>query len=418
MTMYKFKRIFYTSMKAIILAAGEGLRCRPLTLTRSKVMLPVANKPILEHVVRALAKNGIKDIILIVGYEKERIMDYFEDGLNFGVKITYIDQKAQLGTAHAVKRAEGLIGPDDSEFLVVNGDNLIEAQTIADLLENREGEATLLTVKMKDPEGYGVVLKDGKNVKKILEKKPEKESNIVNTGIYVFTPSVFEFIKETPISEYGEYAITDTIQLMINREKTVTAVPTEAKWLDAAYSWDLLKANTSVLNTSPALKMEGRAEDGVFIKGWVSVGKNTRIRSGTYIVGPVVIGDNCDIGPNSVILPSTTIGDNVSIRSFTEVQNSIIMNDTRISSHGYISNSIIGSNNTLGSYFGTEEKEEPEIKINDQLHRAPRLGAILGDDNEIGDRVLVKAGVRIAVNCQVESGSKIHRDLPRDSNIL
>lgn len=93
-------------MKAVILAAGEGVRCRPLTLARSKVMLPVANKPILEHIIQALAENGIKEIILVVGYKKERIMDYFGDGINFGVSITYVEQSAQLGTAHAIRQAE------------------------------------------------------------------------------------------------------------------------------------------------------------------------------------------------------------------------------------------------------------------------------------------------------------------------
>ncbi len=161
-------------MKAIILAAGgEGLRCRPLTLTRSKVMLPVANRPILEHVISSLEKNEIKEIILVVGYEKERIMNYFEDGLNFGVNISYVEQKAQLGTAHAIEQAKKLIGPEDSEFLVLNGgDNLVEPKTIADLLNNYEGDASLLTVRMEDTAGYGVVLKEKKKVTQILEKRP------------------------------------------------------------------------------------------------------------------------------------------------------------------------------------------------------------------------------------------------------
>ena len=103
-------------MKAVILAAGEGKRCRPLTLTRSKVMLPVANKPILEHIINALVKNDIKNIILVVGYKKERIMDYFEDGINFGVKIEYVEQKAQIGTAHAILQARDLIGQDEEKI--------------------------------------------------------------------------------------------------------------------------------------------------------------------------------------------------------------------------------------------------------------------------------------------------------------
>src|SRR5659263_90973 len=111
-------------MKAVILAAGEGLRCRPLTLTRSKVMLPVANKPILEYVIRALSKNDIKEIIIVVGYKKERIRDHFGNGNNFGMNISYIDHDAQLGTAHAIKLAEPLVG---EKFMVLNGDNLIDA---------------------------------------------------------------------------------------------------------------------------------------------------------------------------------------------------------------------------------------------------------------------------------------------------
>lgn len=405
-------------MKAIILAAGEGLRCRPLTLTRSKVMLPIANRPILEHVIDSLEKNRITDIILIVGYKKERIMDYFEDGLNFGVKIKYIEQKAQLGTAHAIEQAKSMIGPEDSEFLVLNGDNLVEPKTIADLLNNYEGDASLLTVRMEETAGYGVVLEERKRVTRILEKRPGDLSRIVNTGIYIFTPQVFETIEKTPISESGEYAITDTLQLMIDEGKIVTSVPTESKWLDAVHSWDLLKANAIVLDSARSLRIEGEVEEGVVIRGKVTIGKNTRIRSGTYILGPAVIGENCDIGPNVVILPSTTIGDNVSIRSFTEIQNSIIMNDCRIYSHGQISNSIIGSNNTIGSGFFVEEKEGLSIIMNGTIHRAPKLGTIFGDDNRIGNSVLVKAGVTIAVDCQVESGNTIYRDLSRHSVVL
>jgi glucose-1-phosphate thymidylyltransferase len=247
-------------MKAIILAAGEGLRCRPLTLTRSKVMLPIANRPILEHVIDSLEKNGILEIILVVGYEKERIMDYFQDGLNFGVKINYVEQKAQLGTAHAIEQAKKLIDLEDSGFLVLNGDNLVEPKTIADLLNNYKGDASLLTVRMEDTAGYGVVLKEREKVTKILEKRPGDISRIVNTGIYIFTPQVFETIEKTPISENGEYAITDTIQLMINEGKTVTSVPTESKWLDAIHAWDLLKANAIVLDPAKDLKEKLKKE--------------------------------------------------------------------------------------------------------------------------------------------------------------
>ncbi len=122
-------------MKAIILAAGEGLRCRPLTLTRSKVMLPVANKPLLEHIINAVVENDIEEVILVVGYQKERIMDYFGNGSEFGVKIDYIFQEAQLGTAHAVKLAKRYV---DGDFLVLNGDNLVDRNKLQTCLPKKK----------------------------------------------------------------------------------------------------------------------------------------------------------------------------------------------------------------------------------------------------------------------------------------
>jgi len=394
-------------MKAVILAAGEGLRCRPLTLTRSKVMLPVANKPIMEHAIHSLAENGITDIILVVGYEKERIMDYFEDGVDLGVNIRYIDQKAQLGTAHAIKQASKFIEPHEDEFLVVNGDNIIEPRTISDLLAGRSGDATILTFKMEQTTGYGVIIADGRRVKQIVEKPRTDISHLVNTGIYIFTPKIFERIEQTPISDSGEYAIT-----------VVTMVPTRTRWLDAVHAWDLLKANSIALAQCEKLTVNGTVEEGATITGSVAVGKNTTIRSGCYIVGPVMIGDNCEIGPNAVILPSTTIGNNVSIDPFTHIRNSIIMNDVRIGAHGYISNSVIGSNNTIGPHFITEEKEDLNIEMKGTLHHADKLGTIMGDDNMIEYRVLVKAGAMIAANCRVASGSIISQALPQDSIVI
>jgi len=406
------------AMKAVILAAGEGLRCRPLTLTRSKVMLPVANKPILEHAIHSLAENGITDIILVVGYEKERIMDYFEDGVDLGVNIRYIDQKAQLGTAHAIKQASKFIEPHEDEFLVVNGDNIIEPRTISDLLARRSGDATILTFKMEQTTGYGVIIADGRRVKQIVEKPRTDISHLVNTGIYIFTPKIFERIEQTPISDTGEYAITDTLQQMIDDGQVVTMVPTQTRWLDAVHAWDLLKANSIALAQCEKLTVNGTVEEGTILRGCVVVGKNTTIRSGCYIVGPVMIGDNCEIGPNAVILPSTTIGNDVSIDPFTQIQNSIIMNDVRIGAHGYVSNSVIGSNNAIGPHFITEEKEDLNIEMKGTLHHADKLGTIMGDDNMIEYRVLVKAGAMIAANCRVASGSIISQALPRDSIVI
>ncbi|WP_407282631.1 bifunctional sugar-1-phosphate nucleotidylyltransferase/acetyltransferase [Methanolobus sp. WCC1] len=401
-------------MKAVILAAGEGKRCRPLTLTRSKVMLPVANKPILEHIINALVKNDIKEIILVVGYKKERIMDYFEDGINFGVKIEYVEQKAQIGTAHAILQARNLIG-NEEKFVVVNGDNIIGPDAIADLINGEEGDATLLTCKKDNVSGYGVIVAKGKNVIEIIEKPKTLISHLINTGIYLFKKDIFEMIERTTVSTTGEYAITDTLQMMIDEGIPVTTAITNAEWLDAAYSWNLLEANTIILGDFETDLSKAKIEDCVSIKGSVSVGRNTTIRAGSYIVGPVVIGDNCDIGPNVVILPSTSVGNNVSIASFSYIKNSILMNDTRVSTHSNISNSVVGSNVTTGPNFITEEGEELHIILGNELHEAEKLGTVIGDDTDIGGNVLVHAGKMVSSNCRISSGKTISEDVPTNA---
>ena len=401
-------------MKAIILAAGEGLRCRPLTLTRSKVMLPVANKPLIEHIINAVAENGITEIVLVVGYQKERIMDYFGDGLAFGVKIDYIFQDVQLGTAHAVKLAKEYVNDD---FLVLNGDNLVDKNTIADLLAGKNGPVTLLAVEREHTMGYGVVISEGRRVIKILEKPKEIVSHFINAGIYIFTMEILEEIEQTPLSIAGEYAITDTIQQMILKGNIVSMVVSKSLWMDAVHSWDFLKAN-SVIMESCKKELSGTIETGATIKGDVSIGENSLIRSGSYIVGPVVIGKNCNIGPNAVILSSTAIGDNVSIDSSVEIQNSILMNDVRVGSGSYISNSIIGANNTIGPHFSTEVGRELMIAMKGILYKAELIGTVMGDDNSIGNRVLINAGKMVANNCTIEAGAIVHKDIPPGSIVI
>lgn len=404
-----------TVMKALILAAGEGLRCRPLTLARSKVMLPVANKPILEYIIRALAQNGIKEIVLVIGYKKERIMDYFRNGIDFGVNISYVNQEAQLGTAHAINLAEPMF---NEKFIVLNGDNLIDEGIIRELKNGASGDVTLLTVMREQTTGYGVVLLDKGKISKIVEKPRDKISHLVNTGIYMFSPAIFEEIDNTPISETGEYAITDTIQRIIEHGGSVTNITSRGTWIDAVHSWDLLKANSVILGKIEDLKTVGVIEKGAVIIGDVAIGHNSVIRSGSYIVGPVVIGRNCNIGPSTTILPSTAIGDNCSISSFTEIENSIIMNDVRVGAGSYISNSIIGSNNSIGPHFIAEVGKDLKIEMKGMLHSADELGTVIGDNNLIGPCVLVRAGKMIATGCAVDSGVRVTKDIPKDSRVL
>ncbi|HOV52364.1 MAG TPA: sugar phosphate nucleotidyltransferase, partial [Methanothrix sp.] len=305
------------NLKAVILAAGEGRRCRPLTQTRSKVMLPVGNRPFMEHVILALSANGIRDLYVVVGYQKERVMDYFEDGVSFGVNITYIEQNELLGTAHALSKAEPYM---DGTFLVVNGDNFVDSTAIKELI-SAQGENVILAALRPHTGDYGVLMVEQQRVKAVIEKPGRPCAGILNTGAYKFSPRIFKELSRTPISERGSYELTQTISQMIDEGFEVAPVITKGIWSDAIFAWDLLNANSLALSMNDA-NIQGEVEAGVWVRGAVQIGKGSIIRSGSYLVGPASIGEDCDIGPNATVLPSTSVGDSVRIGSHSEIRNS------------------------------------------------------------------------------------------------
>jgi glucose-1-phosphate thymidylyltransferase len=401
-------------MKAVILAAGEGSRLKPFTVTRPKVMIPVGNKPVLEYVIDALQESGIIDVVMIVGYKREKIMDYFGDGHRWGVNIVYVEQFQQLGTAHALRQVSHLI---NDRFLVVNGDTIIDASAIKEIIRVSSGDAAMLTVTVaKAPQQYGVVQIQNNLVKAILEKpKGEDVSNVVNAGVYSFSPIIFNFLESMEISERGEYEITDAIKKMLAEGYAVKSVHTNPTWMDALYLWNLLDMNSAIIARQKA-NIRGKVEDGARIVGPVTIGENSVIMSGSYVVGPVVIGDNCDIGPNSVILPGTSIGSNCTIESFSRVSNSILMNNVKVASFNNISSSILGEGVSTGSHM-IVEASETRVEMDDVLMKA-NMGAAIGDNTEIHGRVLIKPGKIIGVRCRIGAGAIIRGNIPDNSKIL
>ena len=236
--------------QAVILAAGEGQRLRPFTLTRPKAMLSIADKPILQFVVESLARNGIRDIIFVVGYRKEQVYDYMGSGEQFGAKITYVTQETQLGTAHALAKVREIV---EEEFLVLPGDNLIEAKTIADFA-GIEPPAVLVK-RVSDPVRYGVVNIEGGEVKGIVEKPKEAGSNMVNTGIYAFTRDIFRFTEAV-------LDIPDVLNNMIAEGYAIKALETGGTWLDIVYPWDIISLNNAILKNIE-VDLGGTIEDGV-----------------------------------------------------------------------------------------------------------------------------------------------------------
>lgn len=403
-------------MKTVILAAGEGKRLRPLTYNRPKVMLPVANRPILEHLLLNAKKVGLKDFIFVVSYKKDTIVDYFGDGKKWGVKIEYINQLEPLGTAHAIATIEKFL---EDEFLVLSGDTIVGSSDIKKI-STRKNFA--MGIKKHDNvTEYGTVKIENKKIKEICEKSGFALSNYINLGVYFFKKSIFDAIKKTKVSKRGELEITDSLQMLIDGSKSVDAVYFK-EWIDASRPWDLLSINEFLLKNTEN-KIKSKIEEKVTIKGNLSLGRNTKIMAGTYIEGPVVIGEHCKIGPNCYIRPYTSIGNNCHIGNACEVKNSIIMNNTSIPHHNYVGDSIIGENCNLGA--GTkianlrlDKKPVHTISNGDVINTGrKKFGVIIGDDVQTGINATINVGANIGNNCfigpgaivkgKIESGCKI-----------
>ncbi len=391
--------------QAVILAAGEGKRLRPLTVTKPKVMLAIAGKPILQYILAALAQNGIRNIILVVGYRKEQVFDYFGSGEKFGVDITYVTQESQLGTAHALAQAKTKV---EDEFIVLQGDKLIGVDTIACFVGAKP--LALLVKRVENPQRYDVVtVKNGlvEGVSTVGGLRA-RQGNLVSTGIYVFDEAVFGFAET-------ELELPDVLNNVIATGGRVNVYQTEDTWLDVVYPWDILSLNDAILRQIPA-EVGGTVESGVTLKKPIQVGKGGVIRANSYIVGPVVIGDNSDIGPNVCILPSSSIGSNVTISAFSLIKNSVIGDDVSIGSGSIIENSVIDRGCVIQGNF-TACSGQAEVRVEGQ-HQLVDIGVIMGAGCRAGSNVVAQSGVIIGNYSQVQAQKLLSGRLPDGSLVV
>jgi UDP-N-acetylglucosamine diphosphorylase/glucosamine-1-phosphate N-acetyltransferase len=400
-------------LKAVILAAGEGNRMRPLTSTRPKVMLPIANKPILEHLLIEVKEAGIGEFIFIVGYYDELVRSYFGKGEKWGVNIAYAEQRKQLGTADAIRMVEGMV---DENFLVINGDVIINRQDIKKLMKYNRN--TMSVIEVKDPLGLGMVELSGKKVVNIYEKKEQPPTLIANAGLYLFTPEVFNAVARTEKSPRGEYEITDSLKILMAARSGLYYHELQS-WLDLSYPWDLLAANESMLAGLKAQNL-GKVEENVVLKGAIAIGKDTVVKSGSYIEGPAIIGEGCRIGPNCYIRPSTTIGNGCHIGAAVEVKNSIIMNGTDFPHLNYVGDSVIGEgcNFGAGTKIANLRLDKQNIKVAGVDTGRRKLGAIVGDRVETGINTSINVGSMIGNNTFIGPGVVVSGIIVPDSKLF
>ncbi len=351
-------------MKGLILSGGRGTRLRPITYTSAKQLVPVANKPILFYGIEALAASGIREIGIVVGDTHQEIRDAVGDGRRWGVEVTYIQQSAPLGLAHAVLTAEPFLG--DDAFCMYLGDNLI-LEPLAPLVERfrtAKPNSQILLARVPDPTRFGVAELSGDKVKRLVEKPRVPPSDLALVGVYMFDASILRAAKAITPSARGELEITDAIQWLIDSGHTVRPHVIEGWWKDTGKLEDMLEANRIILD-----RLEPRSEGIVTdseIHGKVVIEAGARVVRST-VRGPAIIGPGALI-EHAYIGPFTSVGESVSVRN-SEVEHSILLEGSRIADvGGRIESSLIGKN---ASIYRTQGKPQS-------------FTFMLGDRSEVG----------------------------------
>ncbi|MEM2040056.1 MAG: sugar phosphate nucleotidyltransferase, partial [Zestosphaera sp.] len=302
-------------MEALILAAGYGKGLEPLTHTRSKVMIPVINKFLLDHHVENLVKAGVDRIVVVVSYLRDQVVErarLLADKFSCDVRV--VDQGRPLGTGDAVRK--GLEEISSEYFVVVYGDVYVEYDDVREFVN--VGENLVGAYEVSDPRKYGVlIVNEDFILRDIIEKPSEAPSNLVNAGIYVLSSKIRKYLDELEPSPRGEYELTDAV-VKLSKEENVRVVKL-SYWRDLGRPWNLLELNKDLMSSWRDSVIKGRVESGAVVKNAVYVDEGAEILSGTYIVGPAYVGRDAVVGPNSYVRPYTVVLDRAKIGFNVEV---------------------------------------------------------------------------------------------------
>jgi glucose-1-phosphate thymidylyltransferase len=352
-------------MKGLILSGGKGMRLRPLTFTQAKQLVPVANKPVLFYGIEALKEAGITEIGIVVGDTKDEIKEAAGDGSGWGIRISYIEQEAPLGLAHAVKISAGFLG--DEPFIMYLGDNILKSgiKSLVEEFKEKKPNSLILLTEVPNPQLFGVAeLNDGKVVR-LVEKPKKPMSNLALVGVYMFDFHVFEAVDAIKPSWRGELEITDAIQYMVEHGYEVHPHLVTGWWKDTGKIEDILEANRLILESIVG-KIQGKVDEASKINGQIIIEEGVVVQN-SVIRGPAIIGRESEI-IDSYIGPFTSIQERCKIIQ-TEIEHSIVLEGSEIRDVGSrIDESLIGR----------------DVKIYKCLPKPSAYRLIVGDKSEIG----------------------------------
>jgi len=410
-------------LKALILAAGEGSRLRPLSVNRPKPMFNICGKPILEHIIDLLKSVGITDLVVVVGYQKESIIDYFGSGFDFEVDIKYIVQENQIGIEDAILKSENEL-KDEDYFLLAHADFFVDkdmVQRTIDTFNEFNADSTIALTLAPDVSRYGVAeldTSDGR-IEQIIEKPVlgSELSKYAVSSVYMFRPEIFTLLKENQ-------QLDQAINQLCKRGNVYAAI-WEGQWIDVEYPWDTLTAAQFVMDRlmkegsyiSKDAEIDGKVEGPV----WISDG--VKIRPGAVIKGPVYIGKDTFIGDNSLIRDYTAIESNVVIGFGVEIKNSVILGSSFINRLSFIGDSVIANNVYIGAgthIINYSAGETIYALVNgDKMDTGrTKLGAIIGDQTTLEVNCSIMPGRKIGNKVWVGPGVVIDKDISPNKRVF
>ncbi len=401
-------------MIAVVLAAGRGTRMWPLTGKMPKHILPVGGEPLIRRTVRILTGLGVSPIVVVVGYSRGAVERVLPQG------VIFARQEEQRGTAHALLSAREYINDD---FLLVNGDLLLDQESVSSVLEGYDGSPVVGAVSVEDPSRYGVLEVRNGHLTGLVEKPERPPGNLINAGVYALPQEALQFVSGVRPSPRGELEFTDAV-LAMTSEYDVRVVELGGLWMDLAAPWDLLKANEAVMRSEMVeSRIDGEVESGAHISGPVWIEKDALVRSGAYIEGPVFIGRGAKVGPNCYIRPCTSIGENCHIGASVEIKNSVIMNGSNAPHHNYVGDSVIGERCNLGA--GTKVAN---LRLDGKPVRSymrgkrvstgrRKLGVIMGSDVKVGINASIDPGTVVGNDVFIGPGTRV-RGLVKDGAVV
>lgn len=373
-------------MKAVIMAGGEGTRLRPLTCNRPKPMVPVGNKPVMEHIVELLRKHHLNEVAVTLQYMPDLIREYFGDGSEYGMKIRYYVEQSPLGTAGSVKNAEEFL---DDTFIVISGDALtdIDLTGAIEFHKSKNSMVTIVLKKVDIPLEYGVVVTDEEGrITRFLEKPSWGEvfSDTVNTGIYLMNPEVLKYFNKNEMFDFSK----DLFPVLMKEKRPMYGFVTDDYWCDIGDLKAYVQAHFDIMNGQVKLNIPGKLiKDGI----WVEEG--AEIDEGAILNPPCIIGKNTRIKKGSTIHSFSVIGENNIIDEWSCIKRSILWKNCLVGKNVQLRGSVICNKVHLRDGVSTFEQ------------------SVIGDDTVVKENAIIKPNIKIWPNKMIEQGTEVNSNL-------